>query len=378
MKMAEKIRVLQSVNSLGIGGSVICVMNFFRHIDRERFQVDFVICDDTKMNFYDEIIEAGSKVFICRTQCKNKYLKLISQIRQIKEILTQNHYDIIHCHSCSFFGILRGAIAGFASRGVKVVSHAHSVGEPKGTMADSMARYLLKWVLSNIIDVGCACSDMAGESKYTKKFIGSKKYRIVNNAIETDRYRYCLRRRNEIREALNIKDGDFVIGNVGRLEYEKNQTFLLDIFGIILDKKPNAVLLLIGDGSLREILEEKAEKNGISSQVIFTGKCENAADYYHAMDCFVLPSHYEGFPLVLVEAQVNGLRCIVSENMSRNVNIAGGVKFLSLEMSPEIWAEEICMFGNDRMNTENVNKVILKYELNNEVLKLETIYEGHS
>ena len=259
-----------------------------------------------------------------------------------------------------------------------MVSHAHSVGEPKGTMADSMARYLLKWVLSNIIDVGCACSDMAGESKYTKKFIGSKKYRIVNNAIETDRYRYCLRRRNEIREALNIKDGDFVIGNVGRLEYEKNQTFLLDIFGIILDKKPNAVLLLIGDGSLREILEEKAEKNGISSQVIFTGKCENAADYYHAMDCFVLPSHYEGFPLVLVEAQVNGLRCIVSENMSRNVNIAGGVKFLSLEMSPEIWAEEICIFGNDRMNTENVNKVILKYELNNEVLKLETIYEGHS
>jgi len=101
--VAEKIRVLQSVNSLGIGGSVICVMNFFRHIDKERFQVDFVICDDTKMNFYDEIIEAGSKVFICRTQCKNKYLKLISQIRQIKEILTQNHYDIIHCHSCSFF-----------------------------------------------------------------------------------------------------------------------------------------------------------------------------------------------------------------------------------------------------------------------------------
>lgn len=375
--MAEKIRVLQSVNSLGIGGSVIYVMNFFRHIDKERFQVDFVICDDTKMNFYDEIIGAGSNVYICRSGYKNKYKKLFSQVRQIKNILRQNHYNVIHCHSCSFIGIFRGAIAGFLSKGTKVISHAHSVGEPKGTAIDSIARYLLKWVLSHIIDIGCACSDKAGESKYTKKFIASKKYKIINNAIETDKYRYSIRKRNEIRKSLNIKDGDFVVGNVGRLEYEKNHTFLLDIFHSVLQKKPNAVLLLVGDGNLREELEEKAEREGIASRVIFVGRCESAADYYHAMDCFVLPSHYEGFPLVLVEAQVNGLKCIVSENMTRDVDIAGGVRFLSLEMSSKVWAEEICIFGDGRMHTEKVDEVISGYELKYEILKLEAIYEGH-
>ena len=197
---------------------------------------------------------------------------------------------------------------------------------------------------------------------------------IINNAIDTEAYQYNKEKRKEIREKLDIIAENFVLGNVGRLEHEKNHSFLLGIFKSILSRKPEAVLLLIGDGSNRRSLERKAEELGIKSNVIFLGPCTCAADYYQAMDCFVLPSHYEGFPFVLVEAQVNGLRCIVSENMTRAVNISGGVIFKSLKESADKWAEDIVEFGSRRMDKKEVEKVIEKYELRSEVLKFERLY----
>lgn len=372
--MTEKIKVLQSVGTLGIGGNEIFVMNFFRHIDKSRFQMDFVIYDDTRMDFYNEVVSAGSKVYICKEEKKNKIIQSISQIRQLKKILRENHYDVIHCHSCSFIGILKGAIPGFLTKGTSVVSHAHSVGTPTDTLGDKVIRQLLKITLSHVVDVGCACSDIAGNSKYTKEFIHSGKYLIINNAIDTEAYQYNKEKRKEIREKLDIIAENFVLGNVGRLEHEKNHSFLLGIFKSILSRKPEAVLLLIGDGSNRRSLERKAEELGIKSNVIFLGPCTCAADYYQAMDCFVLPSHYEGFPFVLVEAQVNGLRCIVSENMTRAVNISGGVIFKSLKESADKWAEDIVEFGSRRMDKKEVEKVIEKYELRSEVLKFERLY----
>lgn len=372
--MTEKIKVLQSLGTLGIGGNEIFVMNFFRHIDKSRFQMDFVIYDDTRMDFYNEIVSAGSKVYICKREKKNKIIQSISQIRQLRKILRENHYDVIHCHSCSFIGILKGAIPGFLAKGTRVVSHAHNVGMPTNTFADKIFRQFMKVVVSQVSDIGCACSDIAGKSKYTEQFIRSGRYLILNNAIETGQYKYNVKKREEIRERLGIGKYYFVIGNVGRFEYQKNHKFLLDVFKAVLAKKAEAILLLIGDGSNRRSLERKAEELGIKSNVIFLGPCTCAADYYQAMDCFVLPSHYEGFPFVLVEAQVNGLRCIVSENMTRAVNISGGVIFKSLKESADKWAEDIVEFGSQRMDKKEVEKVIEKYELRNEVLKFERLY----
>ena len=370
----KKIRVLQSVNSLGRGGTVIFVINFFRHIDKSRFQVDFVIYDDTKMEFYDEVLQAGSRVFVCRKRFRNKFMQLLSQIWQVKRLLKKERYDMIHCHSCSFIGIFRGAIPGFLTKGVKVVSHAHSVGTPTNTFCDKVVRQLLKTIVSHIVDVGCACSDIAGKSKYCERFIHSGNYLVINNAIDTDDYQFNIDKRKRIREKLGITAEQFVVGNVGRLEHEKNHIFLLEVFKLILNRKPGAVLVLVGDGSNRLSLERKAEELKIKSNVIFLGACKCAADYYQAMDCFVLPSYYEGFPFVLVEAQVNGLRCIVSDNMTKDVNISGGVVFKSLNEEADDWADSICEFGSRRMERREVEQVIEKYELSNEVLKFERLY----
>ena len=161
--------------------------------------MDFVIYDDTRMDFYNEVVSAGSKVYICKEEKKNKIIQSISQIRQLKKILRENHYDVIHCHSCSFIGILKGAIPGFLTKGTSVVSHAHSVGTPTDTLGDKVIRQLLKITLSHVVDVGCACSDIAGNSKYTKEFIHSGKYLIINNAIDTEAYQYNKEKRKEIR-----------------------------------------------------------------------------------------------------------------------------------------------------------------------------------
>ena len=125
--MKDKIKVLQSLISFGVGGNQIFVMNFFRHFNKDKFQIDFVIYDDTAMEFYEEVVKAGSRVFVCKSKYKNKYLRLFDQMGQVSNILKQNHYDIVHSHSCSFVGILKGAIPGFFSKVTKVISNAHNL-----------------------------------------------------------------------------------------------------------------------------------------------------------------------------------------------------------------------------------------------------------
>lgn len=338
--VTKKIRVLQSVGSLGMGGNEIFVMNFYRHINKEKFQVDFVIYDDSKMHFYDEIISMGGKVHICKSKIKNKYLSALIQILKVKNIIIKNNYDIIHCHSCSFIGIFRGAIAGKLASNVKIISHSHNPGMPKNTAMDTFIRDRFKKYLSNIVNLGFACSMNAAESKYTDKFMKSKKFEIINNAIDINKFLFNIDIRKQMREEYEIRD-ELVIGNIGRLEEQKNQKFLLDVFAEIKKRDIPSKLIIIGEGSLRDYLEKYAIEKQIQNDVIFVGQVSESSNYYNMMDVFVMTSIYEGFPFVMVEAQVNGLPSVISSNITRSVNISENVKFISLEESCEKWVDSI-------------------------------------
>ncbi|MCD2502357.1 glycosyltransferase [Clostridium sp. NSJ-145] len=370
----KKIRVLQSVGSLGVGGNEIFVMNFFRNIDKEKFQVDFVIYDDRKMDFYDEVIAAGSKVYICKSNMDNKYLNFLYTIKKVIKILRNNKYDIIHCHSCSFIGIFKGAIAGNLVKGTKVISHSHNPGMPKNTFTDEIIRNVSKKYLSRIVDFGFACSDIAGESKYTDKFIKSSKYAIINNAIEVNKFIFNENIRNEMRKKYDISNNEVVIGNIGRLEIQKNQEFLLKIFAEIQNKNSLAKLIIIGEGSLEESLKKCAIKNRIEENVIFAGKVSNPEKYYHMMDTFVLTSFYEGFPFVMVESQVNGLPAVVSNAITKSVNILGNVEFVSLDDSVEIWADKILKNCREIESVVCNNYIYEEYDLKYQAKKLEKYY----
>ncbi len=373
--MKGRIRILQSVGSLGLGGNEIFVMNLFRNIDKSEFQVDFVVFDDKRLDFYEEILASGSKVYFCTSRSNNRLIYLLEQIKAVKKILLENNYDIIHCHSCSFIGLFIGAVSGFLCNKTKVITHSHNPGFPKNTFLDRCGRFVLKVILSKIVDYGFSCSDVAGESKYTKNFIKSDRYYLINNAINVNNYIFDNNIRKKTRQLLGIKEHEFVIGHIGRFEYQKNHDFLVDIFEKVVGLNPNSKLLLVGDGSLFNNIKEKVRKLNIDKNVIFTGQQENAENYYQAMDCFLLPSYYEGFPFVLVEAQINGLRSIISDTISKSVNIANGVEFCSLNQNASVWADIVIKFGNQRMGDKQVKFVCALYDLKKEIHRIEELYK---
>ncbi len=371
--MEKKIRVLQAVGSLGIGGNELFVMNFFRHINNDRFQVDFVIYDDARMDFYDEVIASGAKVFVCKSEKKNKLLRCMSEAKQTYRLLKKENYDVLHCHNCSFLGIMRGVVPGKLVLGTKVIAHAHSVGTPKNTFVDNLLRKILKLILSHFVDYGFACSDVAGASKYTEKFMKSNQYAIINNAVDATKFVFDVKTRNRVREALGV-GGETVIGTVGRLSAEKNHRFLLKVFSEIQKVHSEMKLLIVGGGELDDELKKLACELQIDSNVIFTGMVDNPQDYYSAMDVFVMTSLYEGFPFTVIEAQINGLKCVLADTITRETNVSGDVEFLSLDENVDRWAERILEQAQSRSDAWKTEIAIRQYDVNLEVAKLADKY----
>ena len=370
-KEVEKIKVLQSVSSLGVGGNELFVMNLFREIDKSKFQVDFMIYDN-RLDFESEVKNLGSKVYLCNETKGNKISLLLKEMRYVYKVLKENHYDVIHCNGCSFVNILRAAIPAKLVGNVKVISHAHSVGKIDKTFIDNIVRGFLKIVLSSVVDLGFACSDTAGRSKYTNLFLKSEKYKIINNAIDVEKYSFSKENREEIRTKLGIDD-KVVFGNVGRLSYEKNQGLLLEILSDLLKKGKNVALLLIGGGVLENELKEKAKALGVERNVVFTGNIYDAERYYSAMDVYVMTSLYEGLPFTVIEAQMNGLKCVLTDAITTMADVSGDTRFLSIYDDVTIWGNEI-LSHSTRSDKEKTEKVKDMYDVKKETQRIENLY----
>lgn len=364
--MSEKIKILMSLNSLGMGGNVIFVMNFFRNIDKEKFQVDFLIYDDTKMDFYKEVLSYGSKVFVI------KETDFRSRKNKIRLLLDTGKYDIIHINSCSLKGLFKTVLpaASLDKNNVKIIAHAHNPGTPKHTVIDNLTRSFLKTLLTSKIDYGFACSEESGASKFTSSFLKSDRFFIINNAIETERFSYNETVRNTLRKQYKL-DNKFVIGSVGRLEAQKNYLFFLDVLKKYAAAVPETVFLLVGDGSQREALEKKTAALHLEKNVIFVGKAADTERYYQAMDLFVLPSIYEGFGFVNIEAQVSGLPCVVSDRVPETIDISEKVSFVPLDADQ--WVQAIKK--TYEVSGERKTCISSKYDLKCETRRLESIYQ---
>ncbi len=356
------VRVLQVVTDMNRGGLETMLMNYYRNIDRSKVQFDFLVHREKRAAYDDEIEALGGKIFrISRLIPWNRnYLKELDRF-----FADHPEYKIVHVHQdCLSSVILRVA----KEHNVQVrIAHSHSSSQDKNIKYPIKLFY--KRSISKYATDLFACGKAAGDWMF-----GGAEFSIINNAIDVKKYTYDLNVRDKMRKSLGI-DGKFVIGHVGRFFYPKNHSYLIDIFARLINKEPDPVLLLVGDGIDMEKMQIKVSEIGIADKVKFLGIRSDIAELMQAMDVFVFPSLYEGLPLTLVEAQSAGLPCIISDRIPvESIMVDDLVEVIKLSDDIDIWVEKI-LGKRNFVREDQFDKIATRgFDIKTEVKKLEEYY----
>ena len=360
--MSEPIRILQVVTHMNRGGLETMIMNYYRQIDREKIQFDFLVHREARADYDDEIEAMGGKI--------HRLPRLVpwsrAYLTALDRFFADNpQYKVIHVHQdCMSSVILKAAEA----HNIPVrIAHSHSSSQDKNLKYPIKLFYkrLIPRYATDLI----ACGKAAGDWMF-----GGAPYWILNNAICVEQYRFDPAKAVRTRAALGIPEDAFVVGHVGRFCTVKNHTFLIDIFSEIKKKANNAVLLLVGGGDLQKNIAQKAAELGLTEHVVFTGLRPDVPDLMRAMDVFVFPSLYEGLPLTLVEAQSSGLNCVISDRIPSDCDLTNLVHRRSLEESPEIWAQTVVQCVSTCRSSPSAQIADAGFDIFENARKLEQFY----
>lgn len=320
------VRVAHIIGKWLGGGVEAVVMNYYRNIDRSKIQFDF-ICDNDSTNIpYKEIDELGGRVILIPP-----YQKPFKYHKELKKVLKDNHYKIVHSHinTMSIFPLFAAKCACVPVR----IAHSHSTTNKK-----EWKKNLVKLVLRPFAKVFAtdyvACTKHASEWMFGKK----ENVFILNNAIDLDKFKYNEKVRKEKRKELKIDNDTLVIGHAGRFVAQKNHEYIIDVFNEVHKENKNSVLVLVGQGPLMDSIKNKVKSLNIDDSVIFLGQRDDINELYQTFDIFLFPSLYEGLGMVLVEAQVSGLPCYASTEVPKIAKVTENVDFLDLDCDPKVWA----------------------------------------
>lgn len=340
------IRVLQVLGGLEAGGAESFVMNLYRAVDREKVQFDFVKHIEHKGVFEDEITQMGGKIYRCPQYTgKNHFAYCRWWDSFFKE---HPEYHVIHGHVRSTASIYLKIAK---KNGLITIAHSHSTSNGNGISA--IVKDMLQLPIRRTADYLFACSDKAGKWLYGEKATKQPNYRMIPNGVDLKRFAFCEEKRQQMRHELGIAEDTFVLGHIGRITVPKNHQFLMELFAEYHKENPNSKLLLVGDGELFETVQQQCTQLGISDAVIMVGSKTNTENYYQVMDVFVFPSLWEGLGIVAIEAQANGLTCLVSENVPREAILTENTKVLSLQFRG-VWLDELKKVSvGERMQTKN-------------------------
>ena len=361
----NKVRIIHFIPGFLFGGIESRFFDWFDRIDKKNINFDLLIQTDQNNPIFDEFKKNGGKVYsIPKINFKN----IIKYYRDLKKFFTVNKYEIVHCHSPdkSFFVLLAAKKEGIQTR----ILHARtsSLEGGKDLFIKNVFKKISPWFATDYF----ACSKEASQWLFGKK--NSKKVKIVQNAVDSEKFIFNNKKRQEIRSFYNIQDNEFVLGHIGRFTYAKNHKFIIDIFSEYQEKNPESKLLLVGDGPLRDEIFNYVNHLGLTTKVIFTGYQPNVEDYYNSMDLFIFPSHYEGLPGTVIEAQTSGLNCLISNKISDEVILSDLVISLPIE-DPTIWLRKIN--SNSKLEKRISPIEIIKdkgFDLNTVVAFLENFY----
>lgn len=348
------------INTIGMGyeGMSSVIINYLANINRDLFHIDIVIFPDTNENFKKKLAEYSN---IVELPDRKKNIK--EYIKRLGKTLAEG-YDVLHIHGNSATMLIE-VLIGKRNRVNKIITHVHNT-----RCEHPFINSLLRYPMCILADVRVACSEGSGKYLYKKNFI------VLQNAIDLERFSFDEKKRKLIRSKLGLED-QLVIGHIGSFIEQKNHEFLIKVYEQIHIRRPDSVLLLLSDGPKKEEIENTVKRMGLENNVIFAGRCGGVEDYYQGMDIFVLPSKWEGLPLVMLEAQASGLPVFASDCITREACCTKNVYYLSLFDSSAFWAETILSFWGENQSRKqgmNIEMEEKGFNIKKEAQSLEKLY----
>ena len=367
----DKRRVCCFCEKWESGGIESFLHNVIMEMDMSRLEIDIVAAQICESVFTASLKEKGVGFY----ELSGSQRKLGRNHKMFKQLLKERHYDVVHLNIFQGLSLYYAYLAKKAEVAVRI-AHSHNT---------ALRQSKTKWLKLLLHNAGkslwaenamdfWACSRVAAEFMFTPK--GLRKYEFIPNGIDVEKFRFNNEVRNQIRKDLDIED-KLVIGNVGRLCYQKNQEYLLEVFAKLQTQRPDSVLLLVGEGELKAELQQKAEKLGISDRVIFYGVTDKVEELLCAMDIFAFPSRFEGLGIVVVEAQAAGLPVVCSDNVPDEAVVTDLVQKVKLSAGVDSWTENILNCQND-VDKLDVNKQVHKsgFAVKDVAKRIEKVYLG--
>ena len=328
--MAEPIRVAQVLNRMDSGGIESVVMNYYRHMDREKVQFDFYLAEGSSFPQREELERLGAGIYLIPP-----YSRVVKYHRVLYKAFKKRRYKIVHAHlsTMSVFPLFAAWRAGVPVR----ICHNHTTAY-WGEGIKTLLKYILRPFNKIFATDYFACGETAGRWMFGNRCFDSGRVTVMPNAIDAEKFAFDPEERIALREELGIPQDAFVVGHVGRFTYAKNHSFLLDIFYELLKTRPDARLLLIGGGELESRIRSKAKRLGIEKSVIFAGVRSDVNRLYSVMDAFCLPSLYEGLGMAAWEAQANSLPVLLSNKVPMETIVNESCRCLPLKDVVKVWA----------------------------------------
>lgn len=360
--MDETVKIAMVTNHFGVTGISTVILNYSRELDRKKYDLTVIVGEPIAEENRAVCTQYGIKLIAL----PNRHKKPIKYYMQLWKTFWKNKYDIVHVHGSSPAMAIELTIAFLA--GIRTrIAHCHSGYSEERKDKKKIIPYLKKtytWAL--------ACGISAGDWVF-----GNGQYEIIPNGLYTDNFKFDLRARSRIRKELNVEK-KYIIGHIGRFNKPKNQSYLLKVFEKVADKREDAVLLLVGDGPDFKEIEAQVNIHTYKDRIILYGVSDTPQEMYSAMDVFAFPSKFEGFPVVLLEAQISGLPCVVSDKVTKEVDF-GSIIYASIDKDPEFFADKILSVNSvsddDREKFyEDHSERISQYDVRTTVHQLENIY----
>lgn len=358
----EVKRILQVLTIMDQGGAETMVMNYYRALDKTKYQFDFLV-NRQERGFYDDEIESmGGHIYRAFPIRPWTYFRYF---RWLDNFFKEHHdYIAVHGHILENSGFIHKYAKKYGI--TRCISHSHAAFT--GIDLRYPFRVFGKYFIRKYSTINLACGEKAGKYLY-----GGIKFELMNNAIATEEFTFNRVLRDKVRSELGIGD-KIVIGEVARLAFPKNQKFLVEVFAELLKQKPNAFLLLVGDGVDKQDINNQISDLGIQENTMILSKRSDVNELLQAFDVFVMPSIFEGLPVSVIEAQAAGLPCVLSNTIDKNTDITGNVTFVSLEVRKQEWVRVILSAaGNKRNNTSDMIKTA-GYDAKTNICKLLNYY----